>query len=114
VVRAVAQAQTTLIDTQGVDHFAAVLARESRVALVVMTRLAVTYEMMPEAPVPGRIDPERVQDLVETTREVATVLCCLATHRPSTCYASASWRRPSAAYPGAPFFWPLLLGHGPG
>jgi L-seryl-tRNA(Ser) seleniumtransferase len=49
VVRAVAQAQATLIDTQGVDHFAAVLARESRVALVVMTRLAVTYEMMPEA-----------------------------------------------------------------
>src|SRR5215510_13171356 len=47
VVRAVAQAGATLIDTAGIDQFAATLARESRVALVVMTRLAVTYEIMP-------------------------------------------------------------------
>jgi L-seryl-tRNA(Ser) seleniumtransferase len=48
VVRAAAHARATLIDTHGVDHFAAVLEQESHVALVVMTRLAVTYEMMPE------------------------------------------------------------------
>jgi L-seryl-tRNA(Ser) seleniumtransferase len=48
VVRAAAQARATLIDTHGIDHFAAVLEQESHVALVVMTRLAVTYEMMPE------------------------------------------------------------------
>src|SRR5262249_10535900 len=47
VVRAVAQAGATLIDTPGIDQFAAALEREARVALVVMTRLAVTYEIMP-------------------------------------------------------------------
>src|SRR5713101_894357 len=47
VVRAVAQAGATLIDTAGVDQFAATLEREARVALIVMTRLAVTYEIMP-------------------------------------------------------------------
>ena len=47
VVRAVAQAGATLIDTAGIDQFAATLGREARVALVVMTRLAVTYEIMP-------------------------------------------------------------------
>ncbi len=47
VVRAVAQAGATLLDTAGVDQFAATLEREARVALVVMTRLAVTYEIMP-------------------------------------------------------------------
>jgi len=46
-VRAVAQAGATLIDTPGIDQFAAALEREARVALVVMTRLAVTYEIMP-------------------------------------------------------------------
>jgi L-seryl-tRNA(Ser) seleniumtransferase len=48
VVRAAAQAGATLIDTQGLEAFRAALERESRVALVVMTRLAVTYEVMPE------------------------------------------------------------------
>lgn len=47
VVRAVAQAGATLIDTAGIDQFAATLERESRIGLVVMTRLAVTYEIMP-------------------------------------------------------------------
>src|SRR5881397_3764929 len=47
VVRAVAQAGATLIDTAGADQFAATLEREARVALIVMTRLAVTYEIMP-------------------------------------------------------------------
>src|SRR5206468_3575767 len=46
-VRAVAQAGATLIDTAGADQFAATLEREARVALIVMTRLAVTYEIMP-------------------------------------------------------------------
>ena len=49
VVRAVAQAGATLVDTAGLEPFAAALARESRVGLVVMTRLAVTYEIMPTA-----------------------------------------------------------------
>jgi L-seryl-tRNA(Ser) seleniumtransferase len=49
VVRAVAQAGATLIDTKGLEDFRATLERESRVALVVMTRLAVTYEIMPES-----------------------------------------------------------------
>src|SRR5262249_18509744 len=34
-------------DTAGVDQFAAALEREARATLVVMTRLAVTYEIMP-------------------------------------------------------------------
>jgi L-seryl-tRNA(Ser) seleniumtransferase len=49
VVRAVAQAGATLIDTKGLEDFRTTLERESRVALVVMTRLAVTYEIMPES-----------------------------------------------------------------
>ena len=48
VVRAVAQAGATLIDTKGLEDFKSALERESRVSLVVMTRLAVTYEVMPE------------------------------------------------------------------
>src|SRR5437762_4017252 len=46
VVRAVAQAGATLVDTRGVDQFADALERESDVALVVLTRLAVTYEIL--------------------------------------------------------------------
>lgn len=46
VVRAVAQAGAKLVDTRGVDAFADALDRESSVALVVMTRLAVTYEIL--------------------------------------------------------------------
>ncbi len=48
VVRAAAQAGATLLDTTGLEHFEATLAREARVALVVLTRLAVTYEIMLE------------------------------------------------------------------
>jgi L-seryl-tRNA(Ser) seleniumtransferase len=47
VVRAVAQAGATLVDTRAVGEFADALEREARVALVVMTRLAVTYEILP-------------------------------------------------------------------
>src|SRR5262245_2536552 len=46
VVRAAAQAGAKLVDTRGVDAFADALDRESGVALVVMTRLAVTYEIL--------------------------------------------------------------------
>jgi L-seryl-tRNA(Ser) seleniumtransferase len=48
VVRAAAQAGATLIDTNNLGDFKTALERESRVSLVVMTRLAVTYEVMPE------------------------------------------------------------------
>jgi len=47
VVRAVAQAGATLVDTAGLEAFGTALEREPRVGLVVMTRLAVTYEIMP-------------------------------------------------------------------
>ena len=47
VVRAVAQAGATLVDTAGMEQFATALEREPRVGLVVLTRLAVTYEIMP-------------------------------------------------------------------
>jgi L-seryl-tRNA(Ser) seleniumtransferase len=48
VVRAVAQAGATLIDTSGGRQFRETLECHARVALIVMTRLAVTYEIMPE------------------------------------------------------------------
>jgi L-seryl-tRNA(Ser) seleniumtransferase len=48
VMRAVAQAGATLVDTAGLAQFEAALAREARTALVVMTRLAVTYDILPE------------------------------------------------------------------
>jgi L-seryl-tRNA(Ser) seleniumtransferase len=47
VIRAAAQAGAKFVDSRGVDEFADALERESQVALVVMTRLAVTYEIMP-------------------------------------------------------------------
>src|SRR3954452_10423319 len=47
VVRAVAHAGATLVDTTSVDELARALADENRVSLVVVTRLAVTYELMP-------------------------------------------------------------------
>ncbi len=46
VVRAVAQAGAKLVDTRGVEPFAEALERETGVSLVVMTRLAVTYEIL--------------------------------------------------------------------
>lgn len=47
VLRAVPHAGATLIDTAGVDDFEATLAKTKNVALVVLTRLAVTYDIMP-------------------------------------------------------------------
>jgi L-seryl-tRNA(Ser) seleniumtransferase len=47
VIRAAAQAGARLVDTVGVEAFARALEREAEVALVVLTRLAVTYELMP-------------------------------------------------------------------
>ena len=47
MVRAAASAGAKLVDTSSVDGFAEVLERETQVSLVVMTRLAVTYEIMP-------------------------------------------------------------------
>jgi len=47
VVRAVTQAGATLVDTAGIEQFTTALEREPRVGLVVLTRLAVTYEIMP-------------------------------------------------------------------
>ena len=47
VPRASARVGSTLIDTRGIDQFGEALAREPDVALVVLTRLAVTYEILP-------------------------------------------------------------------
>ena len=47
VIRASERVGTTLIDTAGVDQFGDVLARSDNVGLVVLTRLAVTYEVLP-------------------------------------------------------------------
>src|SRR5207244_13242631 len=46
VVPAVAEAGGKLVDTRGVEPFAEAMERESGVSLVVMTRLAVTYEIL--------------------------------------------------------------------
>ena len=47
VVRAAGHAGAQFIDTAGVDAFARALGQQERVAMVVLTRLAVTYELMP-------------------------------------------------------------------
>lgn len=47
VVRAAAHVGARFIDTTGVDAFTRAIERETRVAMVVLTRLAVTYELMP-------------------------------------------------------------------
>jgi L-seryl-tRNA(Ser) seleniumtransferase len=46
VVRAVAQSGAKLVDTRSLAEFREALERESGVSLVVLTRLAVTYELM--------------------------------------------------------------------
>lgn len=48
VPRAAAAAGARLVDVAGVDRFEETLAREPKVALVVLTRLAVTYELLSE------------------------------------------------------------------
>jgi L-seryl-tRNA(Ser) seleniumtransferase len=47
VVRAAAQAQSRFVDTAGLAAFRDAIASERKVALVVLTRLAVTYDLMP-------------------------------------------------------------------
>jgi L-seryl-tRNA(Ser) seleniumtransferase len=47
VIRAAAHAGARFTDTAGLDEFTRALAREPKVALVDLTRLAVTYELLP-------------------------------------------------------------------
>jgi L-seryl-tRNA(Ser) seleniumtransferase len=47
VIRAAKHVGATFVDTAGLDAFAKALDREPRVALVDLTRLAVTYELLP-------------------------------------------------------------------
>lgn len=47
VLRAAGHVGARFVDTAGVDAFARTIEREERVAMVVLTRLAVTYELMP-------------------------------------------------------------------
>ena len=49
IVRAAAHVGATLVDTSGLAEFEAALDREHRVPLIVITRLAVTYEAMSRA-----------------------------------------------------------------
>ena len=54
VLRAAAQAGARFVDTVGLDAFETALARAERVSLVVLTRLAVTYDALPAGDL-GRI-----------------------------------------------------------
>ncbi len=47
VIRAANHAGANFVDTQGADAFARALEREAGVAMVALTRLAVTYELLP-------------------------------------------------------------------
>lgn len=47
VVRSSAHIGSRLVETRGINAFEEALAREAHVALVVLTRLAVTYDLMP-------------------------------------------------------------------
>lgn len=47
VIRSSSHIGARFVDTRGIDRFEEALAREPDVALVVLTRLAVTYELMP-------------------------------------------------------------------
>jgi len=47
VIRAAAHAGAKFVDTRGADAFARALEREAGVAMVALTRLAVTYELLP-------------------------------------------------------------------
>lgn len=47
IVRAAAHVGAKFVDTQNLEAFTKALDREERVALVVLTRLAVTYELLP-------------------------------------------------------------------
>ena len=47
VIRAAAQAGARFVDTAGVEAYVKALESEPKVALVVLTRLAVTYDLMP-------------------------------------------------------------------
>ena len=64
-VRAVALAGGRLVDTVGADAFLAALAAEPRVDVVVLTRLAVTYEALPG---------DQVERIVEAARARGAVL----------------------------------------
>lgn len=63
VPRAAARVGATLIDTQGVDQFGEVLAREPNVSLVVLTRLAVTYEILPHEQIAAIVQLARARDI---------------------------------------------------
>jgi L-seryl-tRNA(Ser) seleniumtransferase len=65
VVRAVALADGRLVDSVGADAFLATLAAEPRVDVVVLTRLAVTYEALPG---------DEVERIVEAARARGAVL----------------------------------------
>lgn len=63
VLRAAAHVGATLVDTAGLAEFEAALDREHRVALVVITRLAVTYETMPQTDLERVIQLAKARDI---------------------------------------------------
>ena len=64
VVRAVALAGGRLVDTVGADAFARALAEEDHVDVVVLTRLAVTYEALPADELEAIVTAARARDVV--------------------------------------------------
>ncbi len=63
VVRASQRVGTTLIDTAGVDQFGDALAKSDNVGLVVMTRLAVTYEVLPLEQIAAIVQMAHARDI---------------------------------------------------
>ncbi len=63
VPRAAARVGATLIDTEGADQFGEVLAREDNVSLVVLTRLAVTYEILPHEQIAAIVHLAHARDI---------------------------------------------------
>lgn len=63
VIRASQRVGTTLIDTSGVDRFGDALARSDNVGLVVLTRLAVTYEVLPLEQIAAIVQMAHARDI---------------------------------------------------
>ncbi len=78
VVRSVALAGGRLVDTVGADAFLAALAAEPRVDVVVLTRLAVTYEALPGDEVERVVEAARARGAVLVADDAGGARVCPA------------------------------------
>ena len=78
VVRSVALAGGRLVDTVGADAFLAALAAEPRVDVVVLTRLAVTYEALPSDEVERVVEAARARGAVLVADDAGGARVCPA------------------------------------